>query len=632
MTVLLKIHLDNNKIEKEVNESLRQNYIGGLGVNTRLAYDLISVGADPLAPENVLLFGSGSLVGTLLPTACRTDVSAKSPLSGLYGSANAGGEWGAQLRYAGYDHVIITGKAEEPVYIVIDNEKVSLEKAGEIWGKEVWEATDWLKRKHGKDFHAAVIGPAGEKKVRFASIQNNYFASWGRTGMGAVMGSKNLKAILVRGSGGISVKDQRGFARLRNEAFKRVKEDPSFGFIRRYGSMVVSDPFNAMGGLAGYNFTRGYFPNWEMTRGRKVFETKYKEKDVACFSCPIACAHWSRVKDAGPYYGYETKGLEVTFVIEFGAKLGLESIPEIFKCVELCNRYGMDVVSVTGSIAYLIEAYKEGYLKDGDIGFSVNWGDFPSIHQLLEMIALRQGIGNILAEGVKRAAEAVPGTEKFAMHVKGVELPGRDPRAKMDVWSLGYLTNTRGGDSLRTRSPVEALLRGLVDYQTEELGVDADYISRLDMPERLKKNIFGEPPSGVNIPAMAVYSENLITIINSVGFCIRPPVLRSLGPDFYARAMHVVYGDDFDEEKIYVAAQRIWDLQHFFNRREGESFSSYQFPVRFYTEPLPAKDKSHLPLKPNQVMENIRDYMQLRNWEQNWDSDLPAKNNEMAWK
>ena len=622
MVKLLTIDLENNTFSREEDDTLRQGYIGGLGINTRLLFDRAPAAADPLGPENVLIFGSGSLVGTMLPTACRSDVSAKSPLSGLFGSANAGGEWGAQLRFAGYDHLIFQGRAREPVYLVIDNEKVKLESAQEIWGKTVWEATDWLKSKHGKDFHVAAIGKAGENRVRFASIQNDYFASWGRTGMGAVMGSKNLKAVLVRGNNPISVADRKRFTQIRNEAFKRVKNDPSFGFIRRFGSMVIADPFNAIGALPGHNFTTGYMPNWENTRGRKVFETKYKEKDVACFSCPIACIHWSRVKEEGPYQGYETRGLEVTFVMEFGAKLGLDSVPEIFKCVDLCNLHGMDVVSAAGTVAFLIEAYQKGALSKSDTGLALSWGDFNSIYQLLELIAQRQGIGDILAEGVKIASQKLPGTEEYAMQVKGVELPMRDPRAKMDVWSLGYLTNTRGGDSLRTRSPVEALFGKLKDHQTEELGVDEAYIARLDMPEPLKKELFGDPPRGVNIPAMTVYSEDLITVINSVGLCIRPPVLRSLGPDFYARALNAAYGTSFDENSILEAAQRIWNLQHAFNRREGESFSSYQFPARFYREPLPVKDQSHLPLNKQNVLDNIREYMKIRKWDQTWDSDL----------
>ncbi|HSW36007.1 MAG TPA: aldehyde ferredoxin oxidoreductase family protein [Candidatus Limnocylindrales bacterium] len=613
MTRLLHINLDTRKVDIDRDDNLRQEYLGGLGINSRLVFDRIPVGADPLGPENVLIFGSGSLAGTLLPTACRTDVCAKSPLSGLFGTANAGGEWGPQLRYAGYDHLILTGKAAEPVYIIINDDQLAIEPAKEIWGQDVWAATDWLKKKHGQDVHVAVIGPAGENQVRFASIQND-FASWGRTGMGAVMGSKNVKAVLVRGTGGVAVADRGAFSQLHREAFRRVKTDPSYGLMRRFGSMVVSDPINALGALPGHNFSIGHFPDWEETCGRKVFETKFKKKDVACFSCPIACAHWSQVKDDGLYKNYQTKGLEVTFVLEFGAKLGLKKIPEIFQCVELCNRHGMDVVSAAGTLAYLTEAFQHGAIDKKDIGFAVKWGDFYVIKQLLEMISRRQGIGDILAEGVRRAVWKLPGTEPFAMHVKGVELSVRDPRAKMDVWSLGYLTNTRGGDSLRTRSPVETLLGKLLDHQTEELGVDASYIANMDMPERFKTAIFGEPPTGVNIPAMTVYAENLISIINSVGFCIRPPVLRSLGPDFYARALNAVYGDDFDEDGVYAAGQRIWDLQHNFNQREGESLSDYEFPSRFYKEPLPGKNLNHPPLERQEVLRNIREYMKIRGY------------------
>lgn len=290
---------------------LEQEYLGGLGVNTRLLADRVPPGADPLGPENLLLFGVGPLVGMMLPTACRTEVTAKSPLSGRFGTANGGGSFGPALRYAGISYLAFSGKAKEPMMLIIDDGEIMLENAADLWGQDVWEATDAIRARLGEEFHVAVIGPAGENQVRFASIQNDYFASWGRTGMGAVMGSKRLKAVAVRGNGGLSPADKNKFSSIRKEAFSRVKDEPSFGFMKRYGSMVVSDPFDATGALPGRNFKIGSYANWEETRGRKFFEKRYKEADVACFSCPIACAHWSRVKEDGPHSGLETRGLEV---------------------------------------------------------------------------------------------------------------------------------------------------------------------------------------------------------------------------------------------------------------------------------------------------------------------------------
>ncbi len=613
MAVLLKVDLTGGVIEKEDVTGWEERYLGGVGVNTALLSDLVPAGADPLGPDNVLLFGVGPLVGTMLPTACRTEATAKSPLSGRFGTASSGGSFGPYLRYAGVEYLAFFGRAPAPALLVVEEGQGRLLEAGDLWGLTVWETTDRIRAKLGHEYRVLAIGPAGENLVRFASIQNDYFASFGRTGLGAVMGSKNLKAVAVRGDGGLEVAHRQEFLKLRKEAFARVKAEPSFGFMKRYGSMVVADPFDATGALPGRNFTVGSYPDWEQTRGRKIFETRYKERDVACFACPIACAHWSRVREEGPWLGLATRGLEVTFVMEFGAKLELKSIPEIFRCVDICNHYGLDVVSAAGCVAFLTEAFENGLITEREIGFALAFGDFAAISRLLLLIANREGIGDLLAEGVLRASRRLPGSERFAMHVKGVEIPVKDPRAKCDTFTFGYLTSTRGGDSLRARSPVEAVLQGMVDFRTEPLGVDAAHIEKLDMPVRLKREIFGDPPGAVDLPAMTRYAEDLITIINCVGLCIRPPVLRSLGPDFYARVLRAVTGRQYDEESVLAAAAAVWEMQREFNRREGETAADYRYPERFYREGLPGKGGSTVPaLDSGQVEANVLAYLRLR--------------------
>ena len=349
------------------------------------------------------------------------------------------------------------------------------------------------------------------------------------------------------------------------------------------------------------------------TRGRRVFEKKYKEKDLACFSCPVACAHWTNVRD-GKYRGYENKGLEVSFVLEFGAKLGIKEIAEILKCAEVCNLYGMDVISASGAVAFAIEANQNGLL--GKFGAEVpgTWGDFPGIIKLLEYIGQRKGIGDVLAEGVKNASLNIPGSERYAMHIKGVEIPVRDPRGKWDVWMLGYLTNTRSGDHLRTRSPVDNLLGRVRDCFEEEIAVTENIISNLDMPENLKEAIFGAPPYKVDISLMAKYAEDLITIINSVGLCIRPPVHRSLGADFYARALTALTGYPNTEHEVLAAASKIWDLQHEFNVRAGEKKAEYVFPDRFYEEALPVKSGTNPPLSREFINRVVQRYFTARDW------------------
>ncbi len=610
MAKILLVELDTaNLMEVDATE-LCSNYVGGVGLNTRLLWDHVPPGSDPLGPDNILVFSPGALVGTLLPTACRTEVSAKSPLSGRFGTANAGGEWGSHLIRAGYRGVVIRGRSSHPVVLVIDQAGPRLEPAADLWGLDTWQTVHSLKKRLGNDYQVASIGPAGEQKVAFASIQNNYFASWGRTGMGAVMGSKGLKAIAVRGWMGVEVATPRLFNKVMREGFARVKGDPTFGPISRYGSMLVSDVFNSLNGLPGHNFQVGSFADWEQTRGRKIFEKKYKHHDVACLACPIACCHWSLVRE-GPLAGYQAKGLEVTFVLEFGAKLGVKDIASILQGVELCNRLGMDVISACGVLSFAMEACQLGLLDDKTVP---EWGDGEGICRALHLIGYRKGIGDLLAQGTKEASRQLAGSVDLAIHVKGVELPHRDPRAKWDVWTLGYLTNTRGGDSLRTRSPAEWLLGKVVDYMHETLEGGAGFIDSLDMPASLKGEIFGESFSSVNIPKMAAYAEDLITIINSVGMCIRPPVLRSLGPDWYTRALAAVTGQQWTETALLAFARQTWDSQHAFNVREGETAAEYIFPARIYQRPLPGFHGEKSPLDAVAVDKVVKEYFLVRGW------------------
>ena len=609
MIKLLNVDLTSQKAWVEEIEALRRSYIGGVGINARLAYDLIPRGADPLGEQNVLILGVGPFVGTNIPTACRTEITAKSPLTGLLGTSSSGLYWGAQLRYAGFDHIAIFGRSSSPVYLMIKDSEVQIKDASHLWGKSTWETVQSLRRQEGEGLQVASIGKGGENKVRFASIQNNLHHAWGRTGLGGVMGSKGLKAIAVWGELPLEVYDLRETLRFAQLITKRISEDDSFGYTRRYGSMVAADPYNKLGALPGYNFTRGYLEGWEDTRGRRTFGQRYKEKDLACFACPIACTHWSRVKE-GKYLGYQFHGLEVTYDLEFGAKLGIDSIPEISLCVDLCDQYGLDIISTAGVISFLIECYQNGLVEQKEIGTEIDWGYAEGVRRLIEMIAYREGIGDLLAEGVRRASAKIAGSERYAMHIKGGEIPVRDPRGKWDVWSLGYLTNIRGGDHLRTRSPAEYLLGGTRNHLEEELGVSEEFIEKMDIPHRLKEEIFGRVPHKVDIPKMAKYAEEIITLINATGICIRPPVLRTFGPELFSQGLHATLGLKLSPEEVLRAAERIWNLQHLFNLREGERIESWTFPDRFYQE-----DAGRGALSAEKVEETLRRYFLARGWD-----------------
>jgi aldehyde:ferredoxin oxidoreductase len=610
---ILTIDLEKESFSYMEDNNLRSRYLGGVALNTYLLYQETQGVINPLDSENHLFISCGALAGTTIPAASRCEATALSP-TGYFGTSNSGGGIGAAIKFCGIDCVWIKGKSPRPLYLVIDEKGVLFRDAHHVWCKDTFETVDALKAREGKETEVASIGPAGEKGVRFASIQNSYYHSFGRTGLGAVMGSKFLKAICFRGNAEIAVRDRERFVRMARKFSDRIMSSDSFGYTRRYGSMVVSDVYNKLGILPGLNYRKGSFENWEETRGRKAFERRFKVKDFACVSCPIGCLHWSRVAD-GRFAGLETHGLEVTYVLEMGARLNLTEVPEIFHCVELCNRFGMDVISTSAVIAFIIELYEKGMVAQSAIGFEPKFGDFQSISRLISMIGKRQGIGEILGEGIRGLRKHFPDAVPFGCEVKGLEMPVRDPRGRFDTWMLGYLINTRGGDHLRIRTPVDDLRDFPGSYDYEPLSLNSQELERVDMPRSVKENVLNIPLKKTYIPAMAKYSEELMVLFNSMGLCIRPPVLRTIGPSLMAEAFNALYDCNVDENSLLTTAEKVVTLQHLFNQEQGQNFHDYSFPERFYTEKVGYIDGIREPLDRQKVEGMVREYFQLRGWD-----------------
>lgn len=610
---ILKIDLENEGFSYMEDISLRSRYLGGVGLNTGLLYKNTERRIDPFDSTNHLFISCGALAGTTMPTASRCEATSLSP-TGYFGTSNSGGGIGAAIKFCGIDCIWIKGKSSRPLYLVIDEKGVRFKDAHDMWGKDTFETVDILKAKEGKRAEIASIGPAGEKGVRFASIQNGYYHSFGRTGIGAIMGSKLIKAICFNGNADIAVPDKKHLMRIAKKLKDRIMSSDSFGYTRRYGSMVVSDVYNKLGILPGLNFRMGSFENWEETRGRRVFEERFKVKDFACFSCPIGCLHWSKVAD-GPLAGLETHGLEVTYVLEMGARLNLAEVPEIFFCVELCNRFGMDVISTSAVVASIIELYEKGIIKKSEIGLEPKFGDFQSIIKLIAMIGTKEGIGAVFAEGLQGIARHFPGAAPFACEIKGLEMPVRDPRGRFDTWMLGYLINTRGGDHLRIRTPVDDLQDFERNYAYEPLSLRPEELDRVDMPQSVKETVLNLQLKKTYIPAMAKYSEELMALLNSMGLCIRPPVLRTIGPSLMAEAFNALYHCDVDENSLLATAEKIITLQHLFNMEQGQTIHDYCFPERFYSENLEYIGGLREPLDRQKVQDIIQEYFHLRGWD-----------------
>lgn len=614
---ILIVDLTANTIEKQpLAEELARKYLGCLGINTKLLFDATPPDIDPLGPENVLIFGAGPLVGTAMPTASKSDVSAKSPLTGLLGTTSSGYRFGSEMKYAGYDHIVVKGRAQKPVYLAIRDGNVEIRDAAHLWGKDSWQTIDILRKEwQSEEIEVALIGQAGENLIRYAAIQNGKYDGWARTGMGAVMGSKLLKAIVVRGKGGITVADKTAFRELTREMRKKIVTSPFFEAVSTHGSMAASGAYGKFGALPGKNYQEGFIEDWFQTRSFKVID-QFSDQKMACPACPIGCAHWAVVRE-GAHAGVRLKGIEITPVFEVGAKLAVRDMAGILKCTTMFHRTGMDIVSGCGTIAMLMELYQRGLVTEEQIGFPIPWGDVDVICKLIEMIATRQGIGDILAEGAKRANIALTGNDDYAMTIKGLELLSFDPRSRWSVWTFGILTNTRGGDNLRTRNPVENLRFASVpdDYRKEPFGFPEEFYKKIDMPEDVKEKIFGPERKTTDIVLMEKWSEDLIAVFNAIGICTRPPSLQAQGPAAIARMLTACTGWKMDGEEVRRAGERIWNLQRLYNLREGETRADSIFPKRFTREALTDGPAKGMVIDPAEVDRMLDDYYEARGWD-----------------
>ncbi|ABO50355.1 Aldehyde ferredoxin oxidoreductase [Desulforamulus reducens MI-1] len=606
---MLEIDLSSGNIKtRKVTSDFAKSYIGGIGFNAKILYDELPPGIDPFSEENILAFGVGTLVGSPFPTSARTEASAKSPLTNRFGTSNSGAFFGMQLKCAGFDALIIKGKAKKPVYVLIDNDRVDIYDATPLWGKETWDAIDSLKSQH-QGVEIAIIGPAGEDLVRFANIENGYYNGWGRTGLGAVMGSKQLKAIAVRGTKGILTNNPKALLATTLEAQNLIKSASSYGAFCHYGSMLATIPYGNFKALSAHNFSKGTLPNWNERFGRQVVD-EYSSRHIGCQSCIIACAHWVEIKE-GKYKGTELKDMEISPTVAFGGNVGL-SLEATVVASKLCRQNGLDMLSTGGVIAFAIELFQKGIITREDLGYDLSFGDDEAAFRLLNDIVKRNGVGNILAEGTKRAASQLKGSEQCAIHIKGLEVPMIDPRNRWSTWTLGLLTNIRGGDHLRCRNPVENLRfnENKHDYIKERFGHKGPMYDQLDMPEDLKKDIIDLDGDLVDIAKMSKWAEDLINLYNAIGICIRPPVLEKIGPTILSEAYTVHTGIKITPEDLIKSAERSWNLIKLFNIREGEDIKETKFPRRFFDEELYGKV-----LDEEKVQRVLEKYFVARGWE-----------------
>jgi len=590
---ILRINLSTQSHSvEERSEEYYKRYVGGRGIIIHTLLNEIPPGIEPLGPENKLVFALGPLTGYLLPGSGRNSVGAKSPVTGGFGESEAGGYWGAELKRSGYDAIIVEGKAPKPVYIWIDKGAVEIRDAALLWGLEIADADDAIKKELGSDkIKTALIGPGGEKLVLYACIANDITHVAGRTGLGAVMGSKNLKAIAVRGDRPPEAADPEKIKELARWMGKHFKERA--GNHNLYGTGATMVAYEASGNLPVRNFRGGRFPGVEQITPLRLFDKGYVKKRETCYACPIRCKRvvsletpWKvDIRYGGPEY--ETLGA-------FGSNCGVDNIEALMKANEICARHGIDTISTGVAISFAMECYEKGILTKEDTGgLDLRFGNAQALIEMVERIALRKGLGDILSKGTKQAAEIIgKGSSDYAIHCKGVELPMHEPRFKQGM-GLHYSVNAAGADHCS----------GIMDDQL---------IKKMAKGEGLNSD--GTLTAAEMSPRKArlLYDSGLWRHIgNYIGMCIFVPWSN----EQLDAAIQAVTGWSMSLRDLEIVVERGMALTRIFNLREGFSRNDDTLPRRFFASPSegPLKDVS---VDPARLDIAQRAYYQMLGWDE----------------
>jgi len=584
-----------------------ENYLGGNGIGTRILWDEVPPEVDPLSPQNKLIVATGPLCGGAMPNSGRLEFIAKSPLTGMYGDANAGGHFGPELKYAGYDLIVFEGKAPEPVYLWVKDGVVELRSAAGLWGKGVFE-TEVLLKSLAKDpeLKVAAIGPAGENLVRFASIQVTYRRSAARTGIGAVMGSKNLKAIAVRGTGTIPVAKPDKLIQHSFNLHQVIRKNEFFPGVHRYGTPGLVTLMQPMGRFPTRNYQFGSFDGFEDIAGEQLRQD-HINRDVSCFNCPVACDKVYEVT-SGEYKGVLNASVEYETLNSLGARICNRNLPALLKGNEICDDLGMDTISAGGAIAFAFELAEKGiFLESHYEGVSLEWGNHHAMIELLQRMALRQGkLGNLLAEGTSHAARILGGdAPKYAMHVKGQDIAAQDGRAQQSM-GLAHVTSSRGADHLKA-FPV-----------LDETGYPSEGVRRYGqeyMPELVE-------PLAVKHKGMLVKDgEDYGAIIDSVGTCKSGGTFVMAAVYWQETADAIAYttGMEMDVDRLKTIGERIYNLQRMYNAMHGIDRKDDVLPWRFTMMPSTSGNASGSTCR---LDITLPDYYRLRSWDP--ESGLPT--------
>ena len=544
-------------------------FLGGRGFNSKILYDEVPKNVDPLSPQNKLMFATGPLVGTAFPLGARFNVSAKSPLTGILGDSNAGGHFAAEMKFAGYDQIIIEGKSRKPSYIYIENQEIQIKDAEHLAGKDVYETTETIRKDLGdRTVQVATVGPAAENHVLYAGIFANLARPAARTGIGTVMASKNLKAVALKGTGSIKIADPRKFWKIVEEIEEETYAHPQYRLRRIMGTTRILMLADKLGFLPTRHFTSATFEHAAKVSGERLAR-EYNVKNRACFSCIVPCSRVYLIR-GGEYAGLFGEGPEYEALSSLTARVGNSNLDLALKAVDLANRLGLDAITTAECIAWAMELYEKGELtKKETFGLELKWGNGEAILALIKRIAYREGFGDLLADGVKMAAEKLGKGKEIAFHVKGLEIIQADPRG-LKGYGLGYAVASRGADHLRSEP----------------------FIELSDDPEK-GREMFGVPEATLRLAhkgkgKLVRYFENWCAIIDSLEVCKNLAENMELLPfNRAAEITEVTTGFHFTEEAVFGIGERIINLERAYLIREGIRRRDDYLPARFLKEPLP---------------------------------------------
>jgi len=568
---ILRVDLSSGKVNREeLDKYLAKEFIGGRGLGVKTLYEELEPKIDPLSPENKLIFATGPVTGTKAPTSGRYCVVSKSPLTGTIFDSHSGGFWGPELKFAGYDAIIIEGRANKPVYIWIADKQVEIREASDFWGLDTHTTTEKLAKETDPKAKVACIGPAGERLVLISAIINDKHRAAARGGLGAVMGYKQLKAIVVRGTGKVEIASEKELDEIYDESIVAIRKNPiTDKSLPSLGTAVLVNIVNEHGMYPTRNFQEGLFEDAEGVSGEKITETILSGRR-ACYACPIACGRITKTSKK------EGEGPEYETLWAFSAQCGVNDLEAVTNANYLCNELGLDTISTGNTIGCAMEMHEKGFLEE-----KIEFGDAEKLVELVEKTALKEGVGKELSEGSKRLAER-HGCPELSIQVKGLELPAYDPRGAQGH-ALAYATSNRGGCHLR------AYLIG-----PELLGTPA-------LVDRTK-------PEGK--ADLVMNFQNLFSAIDSMILCVFSSF--ALNPYHYAKFMTAVTGVEYTGRDLMTIGERIWNVERLFNIREGFGRSDDSLPPRFLSTPLPEGGSRESTVFLEKMLE---EYYDLRGWD-----------------